>query len=368
MADGGSLHLLIYNYRFCKCECKESMPVLGVGECHTRMSSDMDQFSQVEEHPVDGQCIGNVRLYINTECISDSSHIIASQYCSVSHHLLARAWIHEIHACLSNQFLPLIIAIILLMNLDINWRYVLAICIVMFSMWESPASGSQMALFLAPLSIVASNRHQKVLVWIFFATVIRTTQIQSDRCKKNHPKSLTSANGGSCGPTEGQKVIQAMYIMQIKCLGRVLLNQCEAWSGRSKIREKSKYVGVWIDLSTLASGTCLKHLMLALLRHSLDILSFHAIWLSAARPVYRWGERRRWFELAGLIACSTYTCTACTTWPYWPQQIGQRIQTVSSERLSVNVLSWKPQMDRVDRTESEAEEEGAGPFTQANLA
>jgi hypothetical protein len=38
----------------------------------------------------------------------------------------------------------------------------------------------------------------------------------------------------------------------------------------------------------LASGTCLKQpLTLALLWHSLDILSFHAIWLSAARPVYR---------------------------------------------------------------------------------
>jgi hypothetical protein len=69
------------------------MPVLGVGEHSTRMSSDTDQFSQVEEHPVDGQCIGNMRLYVNTECISDRSHIITLQYCSViaGHRPLARA-------------------------------------------------------------------------------------------------------------------------------------------------------------------------------------------------------------------------------------------------------------------------------------
>ena len=54
----------------------------GVGE-QDLISSDTDWFSQVEEHPVDGWCIGNMRLYINTVCISDSSHIIISQYCSV---------------------------------------------------------------------------------------------------------------------------------------------------------------------------------------------------------------------------------------------------------------------------------------------
>ena len=162
MADSGPLHLLIYNYRFCKCECKESMPVLGVCECCTRMSSNTDQFSQVEEHPVDGWCIGNMRLYVNTECISDSSHIIASQYCSVSHHLLTRAWIHKIHACHSNQFLFLIIAITLLMNL--KFEYQLKVCVSYLHCACETSSGSQMALFLAPLPIVALNKHQKVLV------------------------------------------------------------------------------------------------------------------------------------------------------------------------------------------------------------
>jgi hypothetical protein len=57
--------------------------VLGVGEHSTRMSSDTDRFSQMEEHPVDGQLIGNARLYVNTECISDTSHINTLQYCSV---------------------------------------------------------------------------------------------------------------------------------------------------------------------------------------------------------------------------------------------------------------------------------------------
>jgi len=103
------------------------MPVLEVGDCRTRMSSNTDQFSQVEEHPVDGWCIGNMRLYVNTECISDSSHIIASQYCSVSHYLLTRARIHKIHACHSNQFLFLIIAITLLMNLQ--FEYQLKVCV-----------------------------------------------------------------------------------------------------------------------------------------------------------------------------------------------------------------------------------------------
>jgi len=63
-----------FSYRFCGQECKEGMPVLGVGEHSTRMSSNMDQFSQVGEHPVDGQCISNARLYVNMECISDTSH------------------------------------------------------------------------------------------------------------------------------------------------------------------------------------------------------------------------------------------------------------------------------------------------------
>jgi hypothetical protein len=81
------------------------MLVLGDGEHSTRMSSDTDRFSQVEEHPVDGQCIGNARIYVNTECISDRSHIITSQYCSVitGHRPLARREIHEIHACCFNK-------------------------------------------------------------------------------------------------------------------------------------------------------------------------------------------------------------------------------------------------------------------------
>src|ERR1700685_3658819 len=69
------------------------------------MSSDTDRFSQVEEHPVDGQCTGSTRLYVNTECISDSSHIITSQYCSVIA-AIARSpgrIIHKIHACHSNK-------------------------------------------------------------------------------------------------------------------------------------------------------------------------------------------------------------------------------------------------------------------------
>jgi hypothetical protein len=33
------------------------MPVLGVGEHSTRMSSDTDRFSQVGEHPVDASMV-----------------------------------------------------------------------------------------------------------------------------------------------------------------------------------------------------------------------------------------------------------------------------------------------------------------------
>ena len=45
---------------------------------------------------------------------------------------------------------------------------------------------------------------------------------------RNHPKSLTRANRDSCGPTEGPKVIQAIYIIHIKRLRRVLLGESEA--------------------------------------------------------------------------------------------------------------------------------------------
>jgi hypothetical protein len=54
--------------------------VLGVGEHSTRMSSDTDRFSQMEENTQwMVSCIGNMRLYVNTECISDTSHINTSQ-------------------------------------------------------------------------------------------------------------------------------------------------------------------------------------------------------------------------------------------------------------------------------------------------
>ena len=132
----------------------------------TRISSDADRFSQVEEHPVDGQCTGSARLYVNTECISDSSHIITSQYYSVIAAIARSPWPKYMPAIPINQpILAHIIAITLLMNLKFEYQLkvcVLAVCVATFSMRDP--SGSQMVLLLAPLSIVALNRHKKLLV------------------------------------------------------------------------------------------------------------------------------------------------------------------------------------------------------------
>ena len=78
------------------------MPVLGVGEHSTRMSSDMDWFSQMEEHPVDGHWS---RETLCKYGMDKWHHINTLQYCSVitGHHPLARVEIHEIHACHSNK-------------------------------------------------------------------------------------------------------------------------------------------------------------------------------------------------------------------------------------------------------------------------
>ena len=92
------------------------------------MSSDTDRFSQVEEHPVDGQCTGSARLYVNTECISDSSHIITSQYYSVIAAIARSPWPKYMPAIPINQpILAHIIAITLLMNL--KFEYQLKVCV-----------------------------------------------------------------------------------------------------------------------------------------------------------------------------------------------------------------------------------------------
>jgi hypothetical protein len=92
--------------------------------------------------------------------------------------------------------------------MNFKFEYQLQVCVL-----AALASGLQTVVLLAPLAIVVSNSHLKLMVYIFFVTLIRTTGTQSGRCKINHQKAspgLTRTNLGSCGPTEGPKVIQAM--------------------------------------------------------------------------------------------------------------------------------------------------------------